>query len=85
MSSLAALRTLQDKPAMAEELTYKLRADVINGVLLKLTDFLKFTDVKKAGINLENAQKYICPAPLHMAANINSKSSPIRMVIAPHR
>ena len=40
MSSLSALKTLQDKPAMAKELTYKLRADVTNGVLLKLKDFL---------------------------------------------
>ena len=34
MSSLQALRTLQDKPAMAKELTFKLRADVSNGVLM---------------------------------------------------
>ena len=34
---------------------------------------------------MENAQNFICPAPLHMVANINSKSSPVRMVIAPHR
>ena len=70
MSSLVALRTLQDKPAMAEELTYKLRADATNRVLLKLTDFLKLPDVIKAGITLENARKYIFPAPLHMVANV---------------
>ena len=27
---------------------------------------------------------FITPAPLHMVANVNSKSSPVRMVIAPH-
>ena len=59
MSSLSALKTLKDKPAMAAELTYKLRADVTNGVLLKLTDFLELPDVKQAGITLENAQKSI--------------------------
>ena len=85
MSSLSALRTLQDKPAMAKEVNYKLRADVTNGVLLKLTDFLQLPEVRKAGITMENAQKYICPAPLHMVANLNSKISPIRMVIAPNR
>merc|ERR1712041_31383 len=37
MSSLSALRTLQDKPAMAKEVTYKLRADANNGVLIKLS------------------------------------------------
>ena len=57
MSSLASLRTLQDKPAMAEELIYKLRAEVTNGVFLKLTDFLKLPDVIQAGITLENAKK----------------------------
>ena len=55
MSSLSALRTLQDKPAMAKEVTYKLRADVTNGVLLKLSDFLQLPEVKKAGITMENA------------------------------
>merc|ERR1712089_63963 len=85
MSSLSALRTLQDKPAMAEEVTYKLRADANNGVLIKLSEFLKLPEVKQAGITMENAQEFICPAPLHLVANENSKSSPVRMVIAPHR
>ena len=85
MSSLSALRTLQDKPAMAEEVTYKLRADANNGVLIKLSEFLKLPEVKQAGITMENAQEFICPAPLHLVTNGNSKSSPVRMVIAPHR
>merc|ERR1712112_141768 len=85
MSSLSALKTLQDKPAMARELTYKLRADVANGVLLKLKEFLQLPEVQEAGITKENVKKLICPSPLHMVANVNSKSSPVRMVIAPHR
>ena len=85
MSSLSALKTLQSRPAMAKELTYKLRADVTNGVLLKLKDFLQPPEAKEAGLTMENAQKFICLAPLHMVANVNSKSSPVRMVIAPHR
>ena len=85
MSSLSALRTLQDKPYMAAEITYKLKADVTSGVLLKLRDFLKLPEVHQAGISKKNVQNYICPAPLHMVANINSKSSPVRLVIAPHR
>ena len=67
MSSLQALRTLQDKPAMAGELTFKLRADVQNGVLMKLSDFLQLPETKLAGITPENAQKFICPAPLHLS------------------
>ena len=85
MSSLSALRTLKDKPAMAKEVTYKLRADVTNGVLVKLSDFLQLPEVKQARITMENAKEFICPAPLHLVANVNSKSSPVRMVIAPHR
>ena len=34
---------------------------------------------------MEEARKQITPAPIHMASNINSKSSPVRMVIAPHQ
>merc|ERR1712112_529606 len=85
MSSLSALRTLMDKPAMAREVTYKLRADITNGVLVKLSEFLQLPEVKQAGITMENAQEFICPAPLHLVANVNSKSSPVRMVIASHR
>merc|ERR1711962_1231259 len=77
--------TLKDKPAMAKEVTYKLKADVNNGVLIKLSDFLKLPEVMEAGITMENAKDFICPAPLHLVANANSKSSPVRMVIAPHR
>ena len=75
MSSLSALRTLMDKPAIAKEVTYKLRADVTNGVLLKLSEFLQLPEVRQAGITMENAQEFICPAPLHLIANVNSKSS----------
>ena len=85
MSSLSALKTLMDKPAMAKEVTHKLRADVNNGVLIKLSDFLKLPEVIEAGITMENAKEFICPAPLHLVSNANSKSSPVRMVIAPHR
>ena len=70
---------------MAKEVTYKRRADVNNGVLIKLSDFLKLPEVMEAGITMENAKDFICPAPLHLVANVNSKSSPVRMVIAPHR
>ena len=35
-SSLQALKTLHDKPNMAAEITYKLRADANNGILVRL-------------------------------------------------
>ncbi len=41
--------------------------------------------VIEAGIALEEARKWITPAPIHIVSNINCKSSPVRMVIAPHQ
>ena len=70
---------------MVAEVIYMLRADVNNGVLVRLTDFLKLPKVIEAGITLKDTKKFITPAPLHMVANVNSKSSPVRMIIAPHR
>ena len=70
---------------MAAEVTYKLREDVNNGILVKLSDFIKLPEVIKEGITLEDAIKRITPAPIHMVSNINSKSSPVRMGIAPHQ
>ena len=70
---------------MAAEVTYKVRADVDNEILVKLTDFLKLPEVIEAKIILKDAQKFITPAPLHMVANVNSKSSPVRMVIVPSK
>ena len=40
---------------MVAEVTYKLRAGVKNGVLVKLTDFLKLSEVIEAGITLKEA------------------------------
>ena len=82
---MQALKTLDDKPNMAAEITYKLRADANNRILVKLSEFLKLPEVIEAGITLEEARKQITPAPIHMVSNINSKLSPVRMVIAPHK
>ena len=83
-SSLQALKTLDDRPNMAAEITYKQRADATNGILVKLSEFLKLLEVIKEEITLEEARKRITPAPIHMVSEINSRSSLVRMVIAPH-
>ena len=70
---------------MAAEITYKLRADANNGILVKLSEFLKLPEVTEAGLTLEEARKRITPAPIHMVSYVNSKSSPVRMIIAPHQ
>ena len=54
---MQALKTLHDKPNMAAEITYKLRADANNGILVKLSEFLKLPEVKEVGITLEVARK----------------------------
>ena len=70
---------------MAAEVTYKLRADVNNGILVKLSDFIKLPEVIQEEITLDEAIKRIMPAPIHMVSNVNSRSSLVRMVIAPHQ
>ena len=49
---------------MGAEVTYNLRADVDNGVLLKLREFLRLPEVVTTGITLKEAHKFITPAPL---------------------
>ena len=71
-SALQALKALDDKPNMAAEITYKLRADSNNRILVKLSEFLKLPEVIEAGITLEEARKWFTPAPIHMVSNINS-------------
>ena len=68
---------------MAAEVTYKLRTDVNNGVLVKLTEFLQPPEVIEAKITLKEDQNFITPATLHMVDNVHSKSSTVRMVTAP--
>ena len=82
---LTGTKTLHDKPNMAAEITYKLRADANNGILVKLSEFLKLPEVIEAGVTLKEARKRNNPAPVHIVSNINSESSPVRMVIAPHQ
>ena len=48
-SSLQAFKTLDDKPNMATKITYKLRADANNGILVRLSEFLKLPRVIEAG------------------------------------
>ena len=40
---------------MAAEITYELRADADNGILVKLSEFLQLPEVIEAGITLEEA------------------------------
>ena len=54
---MQALKTHNDKPNMAAEITYKLKADAKNGILVKLSDFLKLLEVIEAGVKLEEARK----------------------------
>ena len=55
ISSLSALKRLQNKPYMCAELAHKLAEDVDQKVLIKLDDYLKLPEVKQAGITRETA------------------------------
>ena len=47
ISSLSALKRLQNKPYMCAELAHKLQEDVDQKVLIKLEDYLNLPEVKK--------------------------------------
>ena len=79
MSSVSALKTLESKPNMAKELTFKLEEDVRNGILVSLEDFLQLPEAKESWINARNCDASIIPSPLHLVTNVNSSSSPLRM------
>ena len=84
MSSILPLKTLQNKPNTAKELTYKLHEDVRNDVLVGLDDFLELPEVEESGINSANCHKFIIPSPIHLVTNQNSNSTPICMTLAPN-
>ena len=84
MSSISALKTIENRPHTAKALTFKLHEDVRNGVLVSLDDFLKLPEVKESGINKSNCHKYIIPSPIHLVTNQNSSSTPLRMTVAPN-
>ena len=85
VSSLSALSKLKNKPYMSQELEYKLAQDVDSGILMKLEDFLELDEVKKKGIDKYNAHELVCPSPVHIVCNPSSKSTPVRLVVAPNR
>ena len=82
---LQALELFYDISNIAAEITHKLRADADNRILVKLAKFFQLPELIEAGITLKEARKRITPAPIHMVSNVNSKSSLVRMVIAPHQ
>ena len=81
ISSLSALKRLQNKPYMCAELAHKLAEDVDQKVLIKLDDYLKLPEVKQAGITRETAHANIVPSVIHLVAYLASSSSPLRLVI----
>ena len=70
---------------MCLELAHKLKEDVDQGVLMKLSDYLELPEVRKLGITRETAHANIVPSAIHLVANLSSASSPLRLVVAPNR
>ena len=69
---------------MAAEVSYKLKVDVNNGNLVKITDFIQPPGVIEAEITLNEDRNFITPAQLYMVDNVHLKSSKDRMVAAPY-
>ena len=70
---------------MSQEIAFKLSEDVDQGVLIRVEEFLELPEVKKEGITKANIDRLVVPSPIHIVANLGSKSSPVRLVVAPNR
>ena len=73
-----------NKPALCQELEYKLAQDVLNKTLIKLSKYLELDEVKQAGVHPGNVHKYVVPFPFYLVANYPSKLRPCRLVVAPN-
>ena len=69
---------------MCAEIKHKLAEDIDQGMFLKLDDFLELSDVKQMGVTKTNANLLVVPSAIHIVANPTSKSSPVRLVVAPN-
>ena len=70
---------------MCSEIEHNLAEDVDQGVLVKLTDFLNLPEVRAMNVTKATADSLVVPRSIHLVANPASKSSPIRLVVAPNR
>ena len=70
---------------MANDIAHKLSEDVNQGVLMKLSDFLKLDEVKSQNIDKTSVNQLVVLSPLHIVGNLGSKSSPMRLVVTPNR
>ena len=84
-STASVLRNLKNRPLAVQEIQFKLRQDVDQGTLVRLTDFLNFPDVKDAGITPDNVGNHVTPSSLLLVWNPGSSNTKARLCVSPSR
>ena len=82
-ATLSVLKGLRGKPLSSQELNYKIRLDIDQGVLVPLEDFLQRDVIKKRGINAGNIQEHLLPSGLLVVYNPLSQSTQVRLCVNP--
>ena len=79
------LRNLKNRPLAVEELSYKIKQDVDNNLLVPLDEFLKRPEVIAQGFTSENISKYLIASAILVMYNPASSSTKIRLCVGPAR
>ena len=81
----SVLRNLKNRPLAVEELSYKIKQDVDNNLLVPLDEFLKRPEVIAQGFTSENISKYLIASAILVMYNPASSSTKIRLCVDPAR
>jgi len=79
------LKNLKNRPLAVEELSYKIKQDVDNNLLVPLDEFLKRPEVIAQGFTSENISKYLIASAILLVYNPASSSTKIRLCVDPAR
>ena len=84
-STASVLKNLKDRPLAVREIQFKLRQDVDQGNLIRLSDFLNLSEVKRAGINPATVNDHVTPSSLLLVWNPGSSNTKARLCVSPSR
>ena len=82
-SSVSVLRSLRDSLLTGQELNFKLHQDINTGTLMKLTNFLQTSEVKRASVTEENVSNFITPSVILVVYNPVSGNIKACLCVAP--
>ena len=71
------LKNLKNRPLAVEELSYKIKQDVDNNLLVPLDEFLKRSEVIAQRFTSENISKYLIASAILVMYNDASSSTKI--------